>query len=116
MLLLRLLTTALCATCVVLLATFQPIRVEVDSPPGMVRGRGPPVNVVDVAAGVAPSELAALVPLRPGEHVTAVNDRAPVSDLDAGSLIASLAPRPGGFVDVTVSSATTERRVLMLLH
>lgn len=127
MLLLRLLSTALCATCVVLLATFQPVRLVVvqpaaaphRGPPGAAQGDGPPVgaqvSVVDVASGVSPAQIAALVPLRADEHVSAINDRVPCSDLEVGALLASL-PRPGRFVDLTVSSPTTERRVLVLLH
>lgn len=134
--LLRLVTVALCATCVVLLATFPPIRIAVVSPGGL-RDRGPPggaaldlpvgmercgppagaaINVVDVAPGVAPAQIAALIQLSPGEHISAIDDRAPASDLEAGALLASLTPHPGAFLDVTVSSATTQRRVLVLLH
>jgi hypothetical protein len=156
MLLLRLLSTALCAACVVLLATFQPVRLEVmpraailpharaaslvtaavgDRSPG-----GAAVNVIDVAPGVPPAQIAALIQLRPDEHVVAVNDRVPASDLEVGALIASLprrgefvdptggaAPRPAGgavgvptprlaALDLTVSSSARERRVLILLH
>ena len=129
MLLLRLLSTVLCATCVVLLATFQPVRVEIlqpaphrgpagsaerDAAPGSAAA-GVPINVVDVAPGVSPAQIAAMVQLRSDEHVSAINDRVAVSDLEAGALIASL-PRPGGFVDLTVSSPSAERRVLVLLH
>jgi hypothetical protein len=76
---------------------------------------GTPVNVLDVAPGVPPAQVAALIQLRPGEHVSAVNDRVPASDLEVGALIASL-PRPGEFLDLTVASPAGERRVLVLLH
>jgi hypothetical protein len=79
-------------------------------PPG-----GTPVNVIDVAPGVAPAQIAALIQLAPGEHVSAVNDRAPASDLEVGALIASR-PRQGDFLDLTVTSPSGERRVLVLLH
>lgn len=129
MLLLRLLSTALCAACVVLLATFQPVRLEVmpraAAPPcGRAasataaagdRSPGEPVNVIDVAPGVPPAQIAALIQLRPDERVAAINDRVPASDLEVGALIASL-PRRGEFVDLTVSSPARERRVLILLH
>lgn len=130
MLLLRLLSTALCAACVVLLATFRPVRLEVmpraaDPPCGRAVSAttaagdrspgGEPVNVIDVAPGVPPAQIAALIQLRPDEHVAAINDRVPASDLEVGALIASL-PRRGEFVDLTVSSPARERRVLILLH
>jgi hypothetical protein len=74
-----------------------------------------PVNVIDVAPGVAPAQIAALIQLAPGEHVSTVNDRVPASDLEVGALIASQ-PRPGQFLDLTVASPAGERRVLVLLH
>lgn len=122
--LLRLLTTALCAACVVLLATL-PVRIAVMAPavapppasaPCRLDRGPPPLAVVDVAAGVAPSGLVELLHLRPGERITAIDDRALDPDLPAGPLLAELAPRQGGFLDLTVSSSSTERRVLVLLH
>lgn len=133
MLLIRLLGNALCAAiaaCVIALvflarpahvcrfpATASRIRAIAearvacaDRPPG-----GTPVNVIDVAPGVPPAQIAALIPLGPGEHVSAVNDRVPASDLEVGALIASL-PRRGEFLDLTVASAHRDRRVLVLLH
>jgi hypothetical protein len=79
-------------------------------PPG-----GTPVNVIDVAPGVPPAQIAALIQLGPGEHVSEVNDRVPASDLEVGALIASL-PRRGEFLDLTVASPAGARRVLVLLH
>ena len=122
--LLRLLTTALCAACVVLLATFPPVRITMIPPAARppvsapcLRDPGPPpLAVVDVAPGVAPSEVVDLLHLRSGEHIAAVNDRALDEDLPPGQQIAELAPRPGGFLDLTVSSPKAERRVLVLLH
>jgi hypothetical protein len=76
----------------------------------------PPVSVVDVANGVAPEGLASLVHLRPTEWVIAINDRAVDTDLPMEALFASLVPRAGGFIDLTVTSASGERRVLILLH
>ena len=124
MLLLRLLTTGVCVACAVMLATFQPVRIVVG--PSAVapapapsaaafRDRAPRLGVVDVAAGVAPSELASLVRLRPGERISAINDQPVDEDLDAGVLFGSMA-RPGGFLDLTISSAAIERRVLVLMH
>jgi hypothetical protein len=56
------------------------------------------------------------VHLGPGEWVSAINDRVLDSDLEAGAWIASRALTAGEFLDLTVSSATTERRVLVLMH
>jgi len=128
MLLFRLLTTGVCVACVVMLATIQPVRV-VQMAPAMIAPRSeapcrgspygdrvPPVSVVDVANGVASGGLASLVQLRPTEWVSAINDRAVDTDLPLEALFASLAPRAGEFIDLTVSSASAERRVLILLH
>jgi len=115
MFLFRLLTTGVCAACVVMLATLQPVHVEV-ARPAVIHDRAPPVSVIDVAHGVAPGALAALVHLEPTEWVSAINDRALDSDLEAGARLASLAPDAGGFLDLTVTSARGERRVLVLLH
>jgi hypothetical protein len=127
----RLLTTGLCVACVVILATIQPVQLPCADrvPPvaheaspflcregGSCGDRSPPVSVVDVAGGVAPEVLAQLVHLRPDERISAINDRALDSEAEAGALIASLAPHAGEFLDLTVSSTTTERRVLMLMH
>jgi hypothetical protein len=76
---------------------------------------GVPVNVIDVAPGVSPAQIAGLIALAPGEHLAAVNERAPASDLEAGALIASRARR-GEFLDLTVTRPAGERRVLVLLH
>lgn len=124
MLLLRLLTTGVCVACVVMLATIHPVRVEVvrpeaapaPAPPAAaVRDRSARLSVVDVAAGVAPSALANLVGLRRDERISAINDQPLDEDLDADLLIRSMA-RPGGFLDLTVASSETERRVLVLMH
>ena len=78
-------------------------------------GGAVPVNVIDVAPGVPPAQIAALIQLAPGEHVSVVNDREPASDLEVGALIASQSRR-GEFLDLTVASPAGERRVLVLLH
>lgn len=133
MLLLRLLSTALCAAvaaCVFALVYVVPRAhvCQIPATPSRMRaiaeatvacaGRppgGPPVNVIDVAPGVPPAQIAGLIQLGPGEHVSAVNDRVAASDLEVGAVIASL-PRRGEFVDLTVASPAGERRVLVLLH
>lgn len=89
---------------------------------------GVPINVIDVAPGVPAAQIAGLIQLAPGEHVAAVNDRVPASDLEVGALIASV-PRGAhvaasgsasrsrlAVLDLTVASATGERRVLVVLH
>ncbi len=143
MLLLRLLSTALCAAvaaCVFALVYAVPPALVCSFPARAPRIRaiaaptaapdrvhrlaaaladrfpgGEPVNVIDVAPGVPPAQIAGLIQLGPGEHVATVNDRVPASDLEVGALIASL-PRRGEYLDLTVASPTRERRVLVLLH
>jgi hypothetical protein len=85
-----------------------------------------PINVIDVAPGVTAAQIARLIPLGPREHVAAVNDRVPASDLEAWALIASLPRRAPAAsrlrrgelaaLDLTVASGTHERRVLVVLH
>jgi hypothetical protein len=122
--LLRLLTMGLCTAMVVTLATWHPVHLEVRPLPIAAQASPQPsasvapMRVVDVAPGVAPIELAALVRLASDERITAVNDRAVDRELglDNDVLIGSLAPRSGQFVDLTVSSLRGERRVLVLVH
>jgi hypothetical protein len=138
MLLLRLLSTALCAAvaaCVFALIYVVPRTHVCRSPATALRMRavaetatvcgyrpppgGTPVNVIDVAPGVAPAQIAALIQLAPGEHVSAVDDRAAASDLEVGAVIASsiaAVPHRREFLDLTVASPAGERRVLVLLH
>jgi hypothetical protein len=113
--------------CVVMLATIRPVRVEmvaadVAPPACPLAPARPPrhdrsarLSVVDVAAGVAPAALVNMVGLQASERVIAINDQSLDDDLDADLLIRSLA-RPGGFLDLTVSSTGSERRVLVLMH
>lgn len=133
MLLIRLLGNALCAAVAafVIALVFLTRPAHVCRPPGtparmheiaaLTAARdhrvpgGMPVNVLDVAPGVPPAQIAALIQLRPGEHVSEVNDRVPASDLEVGALIAAL-PRRGEFLDLTVASPAGARRVLVLLH
>ena len=109
---------------VLLVLVFSPLQIRhvqelqpvAPAPVPCVAGRVPPLAVVDVAPGVAPSGIVELLHLRPGEHIAQVNDRALDEDLPPGLQIAELASRPGGFLDLTVSSPSAERRVLVLLH
>ncbi|HET7504344.1 MAG TPA: hypothetical protein VFK02_25155 [Kofleriaceae bacterium] len=123
--LLRLLTTGVCLVCVVMVAAALPLRVEVVRPvPAPMsasalrapRDAAPALSVVDVAAGVSPSALVSLLGLASNEWISAINDAPIYSDLEAGARVVAMAPRPGQFVDLTVSSRRTERRVLVLMH
>lgn len=114
----RVLTTGLCAACVFLLATFPPVRVVVVQPassrPASV-DRSPGLSVVDVAAGVAPASIPALVRLAPGEWIQAVDDQRSHDAFEADELIRAGAGRRG-FLDLTVASRANVRRVLLLIH
>jgi hypothetical protein len=122
MILLRLVTTSLCAACVVLLVTFKPVQVvmpsaAVPSRPGpCVLERVQPLTVIDVAAGVTPWQLGELLRLHSDERIIAVNDHRLGADVAPANVIAALPPEPGGFLDLTVASDSAERRVLVLLH
>ncbi len=74
------------------------------------------VTIVDVAHGVEPGAVPSLLRLRVDERVVAVDDQAVENDLAAGAAIAEHAPGPGKFLDLTVGSATGNRRVLVLMH
>jgi hypothetical protein len=120
MLLLRLVTTSLCAACFALLVTFKPVQVvmRAAAPPApgpCVLERAQPLTVIDVAAGATAPQLGELLRLRSGERIIAVNDHRLGGDI-APSVIAALPPEPGGFIDLTVAGYTAERRVLVLLH
>jgi hypothetical protein len=119
--LLRLLTFGLCAAGVILLATVQPVRLEVipPEPPEVapvVREPTPGLRIVDVAEQVGPAKLAEIVYLKGGERVSAINDRPVADDQLAIEAISALPLRAGQYVDLTVTGATGERRVLVLLH
>jgi hypothetical protein len=117
----RLVTTALCAACVVLLATRDPVRIQVvrQLAPPPAADRPPRLSVIDVAADVAPASVPALVGLRRHEWIKAINDQAPHDDFEAEQMLQALARR-GGFLDLTVVQTVgrdaAERRVLMLIH
>ena len=123
--LLRLLTFGLCAAGVFLLATLEPVRLEVVRPevwldvarPALpTPGPTPGVTIVDAAEQVGPAKLAELLYLEGGERVSAINDRPVADDQLAIEVISSLPLRAGQYVDLTVTRATGERRVLVLLH
>src|SRR5262249_57626486 len=123
MFLLRLVTTALCATCVVLLVTLQPVRLAtppatplpVEPGPCLGPPRSQALTVVDVASRVTASQLGDLLHLNHGERITAVNDRPLTCGVAVAEQIADLAPRAGGYLDLTVTGEMTERRILVLM-
>lgn len=115
MLVFRSLALGLVGACFLLLV-FRPayeIRVEQPQPGPLVRDTS---TIIDVASGVDPAQLSALIKLGPGEHVVAVDDTPVADDLDAGAAIASRDRMAGSFIDLEVASARTKRRVLVLLH
>jgi hypothetical protein len=127
MLLFRSLTTGLLGACVLLL-------VELSMPPPHVSA-APPIDpvedhvfvameyvqttsatIVDVSPAIRAADLAALVQLAPDEHVVSIDDRVVANDLDAGARLAAGGAGSGRYVDVTVSSPSSTRRVLLLMH
>ena len=75
-----------------------------------------PVTVIDVARGVDAGTLATLVRLHDDERVSAIDDQPVANDFAAGAVITAHALRAGSYLDLTVTSATTSRRVLVLMH
>src|SRR5262249_38867683 len=65
------------------------VAVEGGGPRPVVARAQPTAEIVDVAAGVTPEQIAALVRLAPSERVVAIDDRAVADDLDAGALLAT---------------------------
>jgi hypothetical protein len=112
---LRLLMTGLCTACVVLLATFQPYRIEVVRP-SEIREPPPLVSVVDLVSTVRSHEVPALLRLGVEEQVSAINDRPIGDELSGEAQIGELALHPGQYLDLTVSGGPRERRVLVLVH
>src|SRR5262249_16886936 len=122
MFLLRLVTTALCATCVVLLVTLQPVRfamppasLPVEPGPCLGPPRRQPLAVMAAPAGVTASQLGELLRLHPGERVTEVDDQPLTCGVAVAEQIAARAPRAGGYLDLTVTDGMTERRILVLM-
>ena len=113
MLLFRSLSLGLIGACFLL----QLVRTQVAPPPPPVPAAAlsapAAATIIDVAGSVDGPQLSSLVRLESDEHVTAVDDRAVGSDLEAG---AAIARHIGGYIDLTVQSTTGTRRVLMLLH
>jgi hypothetical protein len=76
----------------------------------------PSVTVVDVAHGVSPAQIIDLLHLRSGERVVAIDDLEVGSDLEAGAVIAGRGTKTREFVDLTIDSGSTTRRILVLQH
>jgi hypothetical protein len=116
----RLLMLGACVACVVFVATFEPVRIEVMAPPeaSTPAPAGSTLSVVDIAAGVAPSSILSLIKLDRHERITAINDRDTADDYEADTAITAWA-RPGGYLDIAVTGGApgaTDRRVLVLVH
>lgn len=121
MLLFRSLTTGLLGACLALLVQLEPLSravpacaVAAPSAPRAPTSTAPAASIVDVAPGV--SDVAAMVQLAPGERVIAVGDQPTTSDLAAGAALAALPRGPGRYLELTVATAATTRRVLVLMH
>jgi hypothetical protein len=117
MLLFRSLTLGLLGACVVLLARVQPVVVVRGAhAPAMASVQVPAstATIVDIAPGVV--DVAAMIRLAPGERVISVDDQPVPTDLVAGALIAASPRGRGRYLDLDVASATTSRRVLVLMH
>jgi hypothetical protein len=121
MLLFRSLALGLLGACFFLIAT-RPTTVIVREPvevPNLSGIRGipsPGPTVVDVAPNVSASLLPSLIQLHAGERVVAINDARVASDLEAGSVLASLWLGPQRYIDLDVAGPRGDRRVLVLLH
>ncbi len=114
----RSLTLALTTASLVLLVNvWMSVDKPDDTPGRLLAAANEPVNVVDVAPGVAPTDLASIVQLRADERVIAVDDRPVANDLAAGAAIADRLLASGRYVDLTVAGAAGgSRRILVLMH
>jgi hypothetical protein len=116
MLLFRSITVGLLAACVYLLADLPAVHthtvrtVQVSPPPVRLNQ----VTVVDVARGVEALNIHALLSLKPGEWITAINDRR-IAGVEAVSEIVATVHGGAQYLDLTVTSADS-RRILVLLH
>jgi hypothetical protein len=76
---------------------------------------GAAVAIIDVAPGVAPALLPELLNLEPTERVIAVDDLPVATAAEADMKLAERGTS-GRYVDLTVASPRSQRRVLLLLH
>jgi len=125
MLLFRSLTVGLLGACLwtvvqlTVAAPSTPAAVAIADEPMAEPPASPPppsVTVVDIASGVAATQVVELLRLGADERVTAVDDVEVESELAAGAAIASRSQHARQFVDLTVSNYGTSRRVLVLMH
>lgn len=112
----RLIVTTLCVWCAVMLALPPPV-VVVQSAQMKPSADEQPLNVIDVAAGVAPATLVPMLRLAADERVRAIGERLIDEEVDdLGALFAAMAPGSGGYLDLTIKGAERERRIVVLRH
>lgn len=121
MFLFRSLTIGLLGACILLLARITPQAAAPLAVGQPTLALAAPVTsaatIVDVAPGVAASNVPSLIRLAAGERVVAVDDRTVDSDMAAGAAISNRSPGAGAFVDLDVERGDgAHRRVLVLLH
>src|SRR5262249_52050378 len=113
----RSLVTGFAGACFVLLALYEPPRVEpapeANGTREAVSRTEHPATIVDVAANVPASQIASFVHLESGEHVATVDDAPVANDMSAGVAVAAHAR---SFVDLGIEGPTGARRVLVLIH
>lgn len=121
MLVFRSFAIGLSAACFALLVTTPAVQVRVAHEHVHVAApRGAPAlpapSIIDVAPGVTPSQLAAMLRLTGGERITSIDDAPVAGDLGAGIVLAQRELRSRQFIDLGVAGPAGERRVLVLLH
>jgi hypothetical protein len=96
----RSLVLGLLGACLVLLAHHGNVEThtirEVRRAP-VVQATLPAPTLIDVSSQMSPDQLVSLIRLAPGEHISSLDDH-------------------HAYLDVTVQSARSERRVLVLVH
>jgi hypothetical protein len=116
MLLFRSLALGLLGACFWMLATRPQVIVAAPEPARVDVVQEAAPTILDVSPAVTRQQLPALVHLRSGEHVVAIDDEPVASDLDAGRLLASVDRASQRFVELGVRGPRGTRRILMLLH
>lgn len=115
MLVFRSLALGLLGACFWMLATRPTVIVAAPEPRADVVHEEAP-TILDVSPAVTRDQLPALVHLRDGEHVVAIDDTPVASDLDAGRMLAMVDRASQRFVELGVAGPRGSRRILMLLH
>jgi hypothetical protein len=113
MLLFRSLALGLIAACFWLQLDHNQAPAPVAPPPPPPAPVAATTTIIDVAAAVDARELPFLLHLHDDERITAVDDQRFTNTFEAGMAIIQHQHR---FVDLTVESPESSRRVLMLLH